>query len=206
MAGADKIGIVMATMIEARPFIENLGLINESISPFHVYTKENLYLIITGIGKTCCASAVTYLINVFNVEILYNFGAAGDLNGKYKIGDIIHIDSIIEPDRPHISGKKRIITPEFYEDFLKASLSTQDRPAVSDSERKNAGLEADIADMEGASFIQVCHIFKKKGYLFKIVTDIPGNDSDKDIIKNVQKTASILYNFFFEKIYKFYFI
>ena len=202
MSGADKIGIVMATMIEARPFIENMSLVQISAKPFSVYCKDNIFLVITGIGKACCASAVSHIINLFDVDMLYNLGASGDLNSKFKIGDILHINSIIEPDRPYISGSKRILTPDILDGFSYASLSTQDRAMVNGFDRESAGKFADLADMEGASFMQICKLYNKKGYLFKIVTDVPGNDSDKDIIKNVKKTAVILYEYLFEKLFK----
>ncbi len=202
MSGSDKIGIVMATMIEARPFIDNMGLVQKSAKPFSVYCKDNIFLIISGIGKACCASAVTHIINLFDVDSLYNFGASGDLNNKFKIGDILHINSIIEPDRPYISGGKRMITPDIIDGFPYASLSTQDRAMVNNADREITGKFADLADMEGASFMQICTLYNKKGYLFKIVTDVPGHDSDKDIIKNVKKTAVILYDYLFEKLFK----
>jgi nucleoside phosphorylase len=200
MAGPDQIGIVMATMIEARPFIDNMGLEQKSNKPLSVYSKDNIILIISGIGKACCASAVTQIINMNDVDILYNLGAAGDLNSKFKIGDILHIDKIFEPDRPYIAGGKRILIPDVMDGFSQASLSTQDRPMVNNLDRESAGKEADLADMEGASFMQICRLYNKKGYLFKIVTDMPGNDSDKDIIRNVKKTAVILFDFLKDKI------
>jgi adenosylhomocysteine nucleosidase len=201
MAGSDKIGIVMATMIEARPFIEKMCLELKSNKPFPVYNKENFFLIISGIGKACSASAVTHMINLHDVNILFNPGAAGSLNEKFQIGDILHINKIFEPDRPYISGGKRFLVPDIMDGFPAASLSTQDRPMVTDSDRDAAGKDADLADMEGASFIQICRLYKKKGYLFKIVTDVPGNDSNKDIIKSVKDTAVILCDFFKDKIF-----
>jgi nucleoside phosphorylase len=200
MPGPDKIGIVMATVIEARPFIDNLALQKKSDKPFPVYFKDNIILIISGIGKARCASAVAHIINLTEIDILYNFGAAGDLNGKFKIGEILHINSIFEPDRPYIAGGKRNIIPDFLDGFPFATLSTQDRAMVKNSDRESAGENADLADMEGASFIQICRLYGKKGYLFKIVTDTPENDSDKDIIQNVLKTSGILYDFIRDKI------
>lgn len=195
MERPDKIGIVMATVIEARPFIDNFNLEQISNKPFPIYNKDNIFLIISGIGKACCASAVTHLINIFDVDCLYNLGAAGDLNGKYKIGEILHINSIVEPDRPYIAGNKRIYKPDIRDGFKLAVLSTQDKAMVTSLDREFAGKDADLADMEGAAFFQMCRLYNKKGYLFKIVTDIPGNDSNKDIIKNVKETAVILYDF-----------
>ncbi len=55
---------------------------------------------------------------------------------------------------------------------------------------------ADIADMEGASFWQVCKAFNVKGYLFKIVSDTFENDTPKDIMKNIISTRDILFDFF----------
>jgi hypothetical protein len=46
-----KTGIVMATMLEASPFIKGLALKKIADKPFPVYSSDNLLLIVSGIGR-----------------------------------------------------------------------------------------------------------------------------------------------------------
>lgn len=186
----------MATMIEARPFIQGFCLEQACAKSFPIFHGDNLHLIISGIGKACCSAATAHLINSAGCDVLFNLGAAGDLNGRFRIGDIVHVNRVIEPDRPYISGKMREYMLEQIKGFDTAVLATQDKAVVSVEARRDIGFNADIADMEGAAFIQVCALYAKQGYIFKIITDTPEIDTDREIVKSVKDTAPALYEFF----------
>ena len=49
--------IVMATMFEAKPFIESIPLEQVEKNPFSLYKNNNTFLILSGIGKANAAMA-----------------------------------------------------------------------------------------------------------------------------------------------------
>ena len=72
-------GLIMATRIEADPFIQGLKLEKMENSFFHVYSNDDVTLIISGIGKTNAAMATTYMISTFSPNRILNPGACGSL-------------------------------------------------------------------------------------------------------------------------------
>lgn len=190
-------GIVMATHIEAAPFIDRGMFTPVERRPLPVYKFRSFHLILSGIGKINAAAATTYLIEKYNTELMYNIGAAGSTTGAYSLGDIIHIDSVIEYDRPPITGSPvRYIRPDILPGYVTGALATRDIPVVLPDDRSKVGELAPLADMEGAAFVQVCRLFRVKNYLFKIVTDTPSHSRDKEIVENIRLTRDSLYRFF----------
>jgi adenosylhomocysteine nucleosidase len=189
------IGIIIATKMEAKPFIEGLLLDLVEENPAPIYSGGSVILAVSGIGKTCAAIAAAKLIDRYHLRRLLNLGAAGSTSGKYRVGDILHIDAIYEPDRPlPDSGGPAEHRADTMEGFTIASLATQDRPALSDEERAAAGRYADLVDMEGAAVVKACRDMDASAYLFKIVTDTPGC-SVRGIIRNILDTRDSLFEF-----------
>ncbi len=190
-------GIIMATRIEAAPFIDSGLFTPVEEKPLPVYRHKSFYLVLSGIGKANAAIAATYLITKFNTEIMYNIGAAGSTTEKYELGEILHIGAVIDYDRPTLVGSKpRFLKPDTLQNYNVVTLATRDVAVVSPEEREKAGLLASLVDMEGAGFVQACRTFKVKNYLFKIVTDTPAHTIDNQIIENIKTTRDMLYSFF----------
>lgn len=200
MNGTAPSGIIMATRLEAAPFIESGRFICIEEKPLPVYRYESVYLILSGIGKGYAAIASTYLITRYRTEVMYNIGAAGSTTKDYNLGDILHIDSVIDYDRPTLVGSKpRYLKPDILPGYRTATLATQDVAVVTAEERIKVGKIASLVDMEGAAFVQACRTFKVKNYLFKIVTDTPSHTVDSQIIENIRNTRDLLHSFFSEK-------
>ncbi len=190
-------GIVMATRLEAAPFIESGLFTCIEEKPLPVYQYKSAILILSGIGKASAAIAATYMITKYKTEIMYNIGAAGSTSKNFNLGDILHIDSVIDYDRPTLVGSKpRYLKPEILTGYKAVTLATQDVAVVSAEEREKVGRLASLVDMEGAGFVQACRTFKVKNYLFKIVTDTPAHTVDNQIIENIKNTRDLLYQFF----------
>ena len=98
--GKDNIGIVIATKLEAEPFIKGLSLNILEEDPFSIYSNDNIFLIISRIGKSYAAIATSYLIWKYESDCMINIGAAGSTKRDKNIGDIFHINNVIEYDRP----------------------------------------------------------------------------------------------------------
>ena len=187
MSEDSVIGIVMATVLEAEPFIQQLSLQLCVREPFELYRRDHLCLVISGIGKTNAAMASAWLILTETPKFIVNAGAAGATDNCSELGSIYQISEVIEPDRmifelydniPDIpllrgAGVCRIRT---------AVLATQDKPVKSPEDRYALSADARLSDMEGAAVVQVCKKFKTPCYLFKFVSDTP---TDHRIRENI---------------------
>jgi nucleoside phosphorylase len=194
------IGIVMATEMEAEPFIRSAQL-HDADAPFPIHATDSYTCIISGIGKANAAMAVGYGYYYEKITTFVNLGAAGAVRQGFNLGDIFMVESVCELDRPTILERKnRFLNPQLLDGFQGVSLSTRDIAAVTGEERALAAQVAELADMEGAGFLQGCDRFGCRGYIFKVITDRPGDD-DPAIIKNVLETRENLYSYFMEKIF-----
>lgn len=196
-----KTGVLMATMLEAAPFINGLGMTLEKREPFPVYAAGEVSLIISGIGKVNAALAAAHLIQEKNVALLHNPGAAGALREGISAREIFHITEIIDWDRPKLVNREiRKILPDRLDGFHEATLATLDRPVITRGERQRVGEAAHLVDMEGAGFIQACRTYRVRGYLWKIVSDTTEHETDKDIIANIKMMIEDLFVFMKDRV------
>ncbi len=194
------VGIVMATLLEADPFIGGLSLSPCEKNPFPVYENKRIRLIISGIGKANAAMASACLILKFQPLGVLNLGAAGSTCMK-PLGECYHITKVIEPDRPDLkSGEFHVHVPQIYDGFRTATLATRDKPVTDDLERREVSLYAQLADMEGASVVQTCERFHTECYLFKFVSDSSNDDECLDIKKNIEQYRDAFYKFFCDSV------
>jgi adenosylhomocysteine nucleosidase len=197
-----KTGLVFATRIESERFIKGFDMSGIEDKPFEIYNINMIYLIISGIGKANAAMAASYLIWKFKIKNIYNIGAAGSTGLNYKLGEIYHINKVIEYDRPRLIKKSlRILEPDCLTGFSMASLATQDRPVIDTAQRKKMSEYADLVDMEGAAVIQACRLWNTKCYLFKFITDTPEH-AEENIIKNIDKIGKKMFEFFKTRVLK----
>jgi adenosylhomocysteine nucleosidase len=199
---AGIIGIIMATRVEAEPFIDGFGLAPAGTVPVRMYAAGPVVLAVSGIGKTAAAIATTALIERYHPSAIFNCGAAGAASGEHPPGEVFQIDRIVEPDRPRLmDGDPIIHTPDIRPGFAAASLATRDRPVINDEDRAATARLADLVDMEGAAVTQVCRAYLTPVYLFKIVTDIAGHSID-EIKGNILLYRTRLYDHFSEQVFR----
>jgi len=181
-------GIIMATGLEAEPFITAFKMREIEDRPLMVYGCDEIILVISGIGKANASMATAYICTRFDPEWIMNLGAAGATQASGKLGDIYHIEKVIEPDRPHsASGTPYVQTPDVLPDFQKAVLATQDKPIERHEDFRQIAPLADLVDMEGASVVQVSKRFGKRCLLFKFVSDTPVHAGQRElIIENIK--------------------
>ena len=189
--------VVMATMLEAKPFIESIPLEQVERKPFSLYKKNNTFLILSGIGKANAAMATVYACQKLKPCCIFNLGAAGATDFSYPLGEIFHVVKVFEFDRPEFkSGKPHIHTPSILNGFHTANLATSDKAVLDPDERKVISKSAGLVDMEGASVVQACRIFQTKCFMFKFVSDTPDHTCDNDIVENIRLYRKQLYEFF----------
>ena len=110
--------LIMATLLEAQPFIEGLSLTKQTEERIPVYRNDDYILAISGIGKTNSAIACAYSCLKFSPSCIVNLGAAGATGSTLSLGMNFHIVRAIEYDRPRFKSKKaHIHTPDFFEGF-----------------------------------------------------------------------------------------
>jgi adenosylhomocysteine nucleosidase len=194
-------GIVMATLLEAKPFIDGLALYKVEKEPFIIYQNNLFLLIISGIGKVNAAMATTYCLMKFSISSLYNFGASGAAHFNSPLGGIYHISKVIEYDRPTLTtSAPRMYTPAILPGLPTATLATIDSPVHDPIKREEISHHADLIDMEGASILQTCQRFHRQCALFKFVTDTPEHTSHDEIVNNILSCRSSFFNFFLTSI------
>ena len=194
-------GLIMATLTEAKPFINGLALVQKKNTPFPVFTSDELLLVICGIGKVNAAMGTAYCCLVFNPSVVINLGSAGATDHSSSVGNIFHVSKIYEFDRPNFSsGEPHMTQPETLEKFDLATLATQDKPIVLPEERQNVSRLARLVDMEAAGIVQTCQKFDVKCMVFKYVSDTPDHTEGKDIFSNIKEYRDPFYTFFSQKV------
>lgn len=189
--------LVMATLLEAKPFIKGLSLKKTASKPFEVYRAGELAAVISGIGKANCAMAVAYACLELKPRLLVNLGAAGATDAALPLGENLHVYRAVEFDRPGLRTKApHEHTPDVMKGFSLAAIATLDRPTLECGERRAVAEKARLVDMESAAFIQACRKFEKKCCLFKFVTDTPAHTRGSEIVSNIEKYRAGFFEFF----------
>jgi adenosylhomocysteine nucleosidase len=191
----------MATMLEAKPFVLRMPLRQTQEIPFRLFQNDGILLIISGIGKANAAMATAYGCLKFKPACICNLGAAGAAHSGNHLGEILHIQKIVETDRPDLkTGTPCVHHPDLLTGFNTATLATSDRAVLDPKERETISTTADLIDMEGASVVQASRTFKKNCYLFKFVSDTPNHTLDQDIVDHIRQYRKTFYDFFTESI------
>lgn len=189
--------LIMATMMEAEPFILGMAMEEFEKKPFQQFKSDGVILAISGIGKANAAICAAFCLHQFEPSCLCNLGAAGTTWFSHHPGEIFQINKIIENDRPDLfSGTLCCHEPNIIDNIPSATLSTSDRAILDPEERKNISEIADLIDMEGASIVQACSIFEKRCYVFKFVSDTPEDTKFSDVIRNIKHFGPSFFNFF----------
>lgn len=191
------IGIVMASTMEAQPFIDGLALKQEASSPIPIYAGKELVLIISGIGKANAAAATAYLCTKYQPSLICNAGAAGAADFDCSLGEIYQISQIYELDRSQLrSGKPHFFKPDLLPGFQSTSLATQDNPVIDPSAREKVSAFAKLIDMEAAAICQTCRKLRVQCCVFKFVSDCPQQISCQDVAQKIKEYRQQFFDYF----------
>lgn len=184
-----SICMIIATKIEAEPFIQSLDMKEIEVRPFPVYMGNDVSMVISGIGKVNAAMATQYACMKFEPVRILNLGAAGATHESEEPGRIYNIEKTVEPDRLHLRTNSPYIQyPDSLQGFDKAILATQDKGIIDVETFRELAPLAGLVDMEGASIVQASQRFEKKCLLFKFVTDTPSHAGQgKIIMEHIKK-------------------
>jgi adenosylhomocysteine nucleosidase len=187
----------MATALEAKPFIDKLGLKKYSKEPLKQFLNKDILLVISGVGKTNAAIAATYCCKKHKPPFILNMGAAGATDMSHPVGSILHVYQIFEHDRPQFPSQKPYIhKTDKLKGFSTAKLASGDKPILDPTDRKTISKFAGLVDMEAAGIAQACKTFKTKCYVFKYVSDTPDHIGGAGILINMAKYREPFFDFF----------
>jgi len=194
-------GIIIATMMEAQPFIKGLRLeAAVATKPFRIYRGGGRILAVSGIGKVNAALAAATLILEHKAAPVYNVGAAGALSDTLKFGEIRHISAVYEHDRVKFDTEAPyIIKTDILAAHATASLATGDIPIVSPEDRRALAAFAELVDMEGAAVVRACRRYNVNGYLFKAVSDT-AETPEEELIPGLERVSESLFEYFVERV------
>ena len=94
--------MIIATRMEAEPFLTGLKVEEVEAKPFQVYLGNGVCILISGIGKVNAGMATGYACLKFNPEWVLNVGAAGATVDSETLGRVYNINKTVEPDRIHL--------------------------------------------------------------------------------------------------------
>lgn len=175
-----QILFVIAMKKEATDIAEKLKLekINEN-----VYRKENISLIITGIGKQQTAINLTrYLENCdIKPDLIINMGYVGSTNSK--MGEWVNVSKSYNYEW-NIPGEQQYTVEEFNDDRIKTLENIKKLPCYSaESFVTHTDIKDDVLfDMELNSIYIICCMYKMDLISLKKVSD---NLSLDDYYKNI---------------------
>ena len=187
------LALIIATGMEAQPFIEQLRMKAAARTAIPLFSVDGIILAISGIGKERALQAAALLARR-SPRAVINCGAAGSLRPGVAVGDIFAIAQVTELYNDAVDG----LVPRAYPANIApglptATLFTSDHPVLTDDDRRGAAVHADLVDMEGSAVVRACRAAGLKVYLIKVVTDIAACTSD-EIIANIKATRHSLFD------------
>ena len=195
------IGILTAMTVEYNQIagmLQDSGTVQNGPQKFLVGTlgENKVVLLQCGIGKTNAASGVTNLIITFHPDYVISTGAAGGIDAKLKVMDVVigsqvcyhdvHCGDNCDPGQ--VQGLPRLFKGDEHLVEIAKSLKTDVRIVpglictgdqfITNREELNVIKEKYpeglAVDMESAAIAQVCLLWNVPMLSFRIISDTPG--------------------------------
>lgn len=217
-----KIGIVIATLRELKQFLESNYKIEElSNTPFKVFktivNNNEVYAINSGVGASEASAATQYIISIYNVELILNYGVTGAIDKSLKLNELFVVNkcvnrdfdtSFIDPVKKYqLDCYDDIYIPmsidmiEFaktVEPSLRDVICASGDSFVCDTNEKirlHNETKASIVDMEIAAIARICDINKIKCLSIKSISD-EFIATKTDYLTNATNSANKAFNLF----------
>ena len=186
------IGLIFATRLEARPFLElsQAEQVEERpIALYHIRAMPQVCVAICRIGKVAAAATCQALILSHKADRIINAGACGALHDRPElaIGSLVHITEAVEGDH-EVFGRRPnpvVCTAGIGNGLPPARLVTCDRPIFDPVQREIQGVFADVVDMEGAAIARVAELYGVPCEMVKGVTDNALSLDRKRLLENL---------------------
>ena len=195
------IGVLTAMAVEygqVAAMLQDAGTVQIGPQKFLVGTmgESKVVLLQCGIGKTNAASGVTNLIISFHPDCVISTGAAGGIDAKLNVMDVVigkevcyhDVNCGDNCDPGQVQGLPRLFKGDERLVSIATSLKTDARIVpglictgdqfITNRDELNVIKgkypEGMAVDMESASIAQVCHLWNVPFLSFRIVSDTPG--------------------------------
>ena len=162
-------------------------------------------LIVCGVGKTNAAACTALAVGSLGATSLLNFGVAGGISDRTKIGKIFRIDRAVQYDfdLSEVNGTAigtldEYVSPYFTlktgnSAFENAILATGDHfKDGTDELALLNGLGAEVRDMEGGAIAHVAQFTKIPLFMYKAISDEAGKESVSQYKANLEKALGNL--------------
>jgi len=198
--------LVFATELEAQPFIDHHRLRRlEEQYPCTAYEGEGLLLIISGMGFLKGAVALSQVLQKHQqkgnaITRLINYGIAGSLTGRFSLGEVVPVDSVVKYNPVEFTKKRfnKFFASAFPEIRLNERaedavvLATSDHPILTEDDARLAARYAHLVDMEGYGYAFVAKNYRIPIQLIKGVSDYALKESEESFSKQVKRTLDSL--------------
>lgn len=183
--GIGTIGVIVATEAEKLPFVEVFG------EPDYIYDKEDfgyevstwsdynnykIHLMLSGYGEIAAASATQYLIDIFDVDGVINYGVVGGLHDDHFVQKVGIVKKIVHygfdlsageypvgryPNQNDlfISPAKYVLPLAFLDKYPEFICASADKFVDAGEPKRKLRTEfgADICEMEAAAIVITCN-------------------------------------------------
>ena len=211
-----KIGLLVA--VEQKSILEKYGRPQRSAMSggFNVYSYKNsdyqLYVINSGVGEIAASAATQALIDVYDVDLVVNFGVVGALTNEMTVAENCVVEKIVhyQFDLSGIDPVKKGQYPGFDSEFLytdtvlinkaltvcpslkKVTCASADRFVADKNEKDELHtlFGADICEMECAAIFLTCHRNHVPCLFIKAVSDSLTGDG-KEYYQEYLRAASL---------------
>lgn len=200
-----KIGIIVAMSKELNLLMESIdGIKKEEIGRYKFYIgnigSNEIYAMQCGIGKVNSAIGTMTLIEKFAPDLIINTGVAGGAGNEVRQMDIVICERIAYHDVwcgpgtdygeasgfPLYFKSEESIVEMTKKSFAKQSfkyglICSGDKFVSSQQEIdciKSHFPDVTAVDMESASIAQVCQMMKVPVFIMRVISDIPGIETD----------------------------
>lgn len=174
------IGIVFATLREARPFMQNFGMKAKD---------SGIVVYICGMGPEKAVSGIKQLVKRHKLSSVINAGIAGALKRDFNIGSVVNVIKVVN------QAANRYYMPDgadLWKALPPAVLITSPEPVFNESKRSQLAKLADIVDMEGAEIARVCKKEKIKFSAIKAISDFAGENDRTQLYKHIDNLSLLL--------------
>ncbi|NDK08742.1 5'-methylthioadenosine/S-adenosylhomocysteine nucleosidase [Candidatus Gracilibacteria bacterium] len=170
------------------------------------YKKNEIVLVLTGLGKIQASIGTTFLLENYKVDYLVNIGLAGNVSDKnIKIGDIVILDrcfqhdfSISFPGDHDLYARQSIMIDNMIKDIdidrdfdiIHGCINLTGDQFIEDTKTIKGLKERfspDTVDMEAYAILSVAREYNKldKCLVIKAISDSATEDAKDNLFKNI---------------------
>lgn len=193
------IGLLFATLREAAPFLELVGV---DADPKHVdgwplvespfAGVGGVRISISGMGPAAAAAAAGKLLADSGIRILVNAGICGALvdGPGFREGAVFSVcEAVHEPSDPNAPSEPILLDPGPWAHLPGARLVSVSDPVFDLCRRAALSVYGDLVDMEGAAVAWAAKSFGKPCWMLKAVTDSAGYEERKRLHRNLPRAS-----------------